>query len=477
MEKDLALDKEQEKIAKLEDIEPKKSLLSITWPIFIDLTLHYSTLLINIFMVGAVSVAAVAELTVGNQVFELCLIIFNFINIGVSVVCAQALGANNKKLIKRLLHMGIGINLISGLLVSLFIFFGSSFIVYIMQVPDDILESSDNYLKILALALLFEAFCLFCTAVLRAYECTRDAMFVSVIVNITTILGNAMFLFGFLGAPVIGVEGVAISTVIGRVLGSMIFIPLILKRTKIKIYPRFLFVFKKRILSAILNVGLPGAGENLAWHLQYMTMVAVVATLGTTAMATQGIYFQVMMMMMLFAFSIATGTEILVAHYAGALKLDLAYKQLIRSVQIGLVATILITFSMPLGTGNFIISKFTDDPAVLLMASQLFLLTVFMEPGRILNIIIINSLRAVGDTKFPLICAVISMWGISVPLGSYLALYTDLGILGVWIGFCADEWVRGISMYIRWRSCKWKKKAIDNYNKHLSKPNSEIASL
>ena len=122
-------------IEKLDLEEPQRSLLSLTWPIFIDISLHFATLIINTIMVGMVSVKAVAELTIGNQVFDLALIIFNFFNIGVCVVCAQALGANNKRLARRLIHVGLGINIIMGTLVSLGIFFCSGLIVEVMRVP------------------------------------------------------------------------------------------------------------------------------------------------------------------------------------------------------------------------------------------------------------------------------------------------------------------------------------------------------
>ena len=454
-------------INRLDLQEGKRSLLAITWPIFIDLALNFATLIINMMMVGAVSVDAVAELTVGNQVFDLALIIFNFINIGVCVVCAQALGAGNKKLVRRLVHTGYGINIITGTIVSLGVFFFAPLIVEVMNVPDEISQSSQSYLAILSLCFLPQALCLVSAAILRAFECTRDAMYVSLLINLITMLGNSMFLFGWFNMPVLGVEGVAVSTVIGRVIACLVYVPLILRRTKIRIIPRFLFDFKKKIFAAILNIGLPGAGENLSWHSQYMFMTAVVASMGAFPLATHGIYFQMVLIMMLFSISIAMGTEILIAHYAGALQLDLAYKQLMRSVKIGMCATILITFSIPLGTGKFIISQFTDSLEVLALATPIFLLTVIQEPGRILNIIIINSLRAVGDTKFPLIMAVISMWGISVPLGCFLGLHCGLGLLGVWIGFAADEWVRGISMFLRWRSRVWEKAAKLNYQKHL----------
>mgnify|MGYP003371589150 CR=1 FL=1 len=465
---EIAVNDELDKsLSKLDLQEPKRSLLSLTWPIFIDLSLHFATLIINTIMVGMVSVKAVAELTIGNQVFDLALIIFNFFNIGVCVVCAQALGANNKRLARRLIHVGLGVNLIIGTIVSIAIFMASGFIVDIMQVPEEIKESSHNYLQILSLSFLPLSICLVGSAILRAHNCTRDAMYVSMLVNIITVIGNTLFLFGYLGVPVMGVEGVAISTVISRTVGCLVFIPLIVARTNTRIIPRFMFVFRRKIISSILSIGLPGAGENLSWHTQYMFMTGVIASMGAMALATQGVYFQIVQVLMLFSISIGMGTELLVAHYTGAMKLDLANKQLIKSVKIGEVVTFLLTFSMPLGTGAFLVSCFTDNAEVLAIASGLFIITVFQEPGRILNIIIINSLRATGDTNFPVIMAVISMWGISVPLGCFLGLYLEWGLVGVWIGFAADEWVRGIAMLLRWKSLAWQKSAKRIYEQTL----------
>lgn len=460
-------------IDKLDLETPQRSLLSITWPIFVDLALYFATLIINTVMVGMVSVKAVAELTIGNQIFDLALIIFNFFNIGVCVVSAQALGANNKRLVRRIIHVGLGINLIMGTIVSIAIFFLSGTIVKVMQVPAEIAESSHRYLQILSISFLPLALCLVGSAILRAYNCTRDAMYVSLIVNVITIGGNSLFLFGYLGVPQMGVEGVAISTVIARTTAVFVFIPLVLIRTKVRIIPRFMFIFSRKVIYSILNIGLPGAGENLSWHTQYMFMTGVVASLGAMELATQGIYFQIIQVLMLFSASIGMGTELLVAHYTGAMRLDLANKQLLRSVKIGEVITVLLTFSMPLGTGAFLIARFTDSPEVLALATPLFLLTVFQEPGRILNVIIINSLRATGDTHFPVMMAVISMWGISVPLGSFLALYMDWGLLGVWIGFTADEWCRGIAMLLRWKSGAWKKAAKRIYENTLRQDNQQ----
>lgn len=447
------------------------SLFQISWPIFIDLGLHFSTLIINLAMVGMVSVDAVAELTVGNQVFDLGFILFNFINIGVCVVCAQALGNGNLRIVRRVIHMAYGLNLVWGLMIALGIYWASGLIVDLMHVPPEILDNSHDYLRILALSFIPESICLCSAQILRAYGRTRDSMYVAALMNAITIIGNYILLFGIFGAPKMGVQGVAISTIIGRAVCVFVFLYMILKITKIRIIPRFLFIIKPKILRQIFNVGLPGATENLSWHMQYMFITSVVASLGAIALATHGIYFQMTMIMCLWSISIATGTEILVAHYAGAMKLDLAYRQLMRSVKLGFIFTAAIAITIPFFSGRLFFSCFTDSPEVLELAGTIFFLTAFMEPGRVLNIIIINSLRAVGDTKFPVVMAVISMWGISVPVGTFLALHCDMGLLGVWIGFCCDEWTRGVAMFIRWRTKAWVKAAKRNYRVNFMQRN------
>ena len=74
--------------------------------------------------------------------------------------------------------------------------------------------------------------------------------------------------------------------------------------------------------------------------------------------------------------------------------------------------------------------------------------------------VIINSLRAAGDTKYPAYMAIISMWGIGLPIAYIFGIQLELGLAGIWFSFIADEWVRGIMMYRRWRSKIWLQKGF-----------------
>lgn len=90
----------------------------------------------------------------------------------------------------------------------------------------------------------------------------------------------------------------------------------------------------------------------------------------------------------------------------------------------------------------------------------LFYLTIVLEIGRSFNIIFVNALRASGDARFPFYMGLIFMIGVSIPLGYFLGIHLGIGILGVWIGFCADEWLRGIAHTWRWKNKRWISKKL-----------------
>jgi Na+-driven multidrug efflux pump len=162
---------------------------------------------------------------------------------------------------------------------------------------------------------------------------------------------------------------------------------------------------------------------------------------------------------MLFGIAIGLGTEIMIGHLVGAGELDQAYHRLLRSLKIGLIVTVLSVFVVVL-SGPHLMGLFTTDAIILATAGHLFMLSLILEPGRTFNIIVISSLRATGDARFPFRMALLSMWGIAIPVAYLCGIHWGWGLVGVWCGFVVDEWVRGLTMFWRWRSRRWEKKVL-----------------
>lgn len=441
----------------------ERSLYSLSWPIFIDIFLHLATLLINTYMVSHVSTAYLAAMGVGNQIFDLFITIFTFISVGCSVVIAQYIGAGRREKASQAIHISIAFNFILGLAsAAVTLFFGYK-ILSIMNMPSHLMDDGYAYLSIIGICLIPEAISIIMAACLRVYGKAQPAMWVTLIANIITVSGNMIVLYGFFGLPQYGLEGVAWSTVVGRIVAVILLFYLLFYGLRIKFTPTLLVHWSRNMLGKILHIGLPSAGENLVWILHFMTASAFIGLMGETALAAQTLYFQLSLFIMLFGISISIGNEILVGHLVGAKRFEDAYNRGLKSLKMGFYVTIGVVIIFWL-LRDPIINGITDDHAIIELLLPLFLLSVFLEPGRTLNIVMVNALRASGDARFPLCTAIFFMWGVAIPLGYFLGIKMEMGLLGIWLGFFADEWLRGLTNAWRWRSRRWQSKRLDLEN-------------
>jgi putative MATE family efflux protein len=276
--------------------------------------------------------------------------------------------------------------------------------------------------------------------------------------NILNVVGNCLLLFGFLGLPRLGVLGVAISGVFARTCGFVAMRVMVRHRTGIRLPARDYLSFPLRRVRRILHIGLPAAGEILSYWLALLTVTSFASRLGPRPLAVFSYTRSVNSLVILFALSIGMGTEILVGHLVGAGEMERAYRSLLRSLRTGLLlvsgAVVPIALFAPA-----LLRLFTADPAVVAGAALLLRLGLIIEPGRVFNIVVISSLRATGDARFPMLMGAASMWLLWVPLAWALALHTRLGVTGIWLAMACDEWLRGMMMVRRWTSRRWERHA------------------
>lgn len=107
-----------------------------------------------------------------------------------------------------------------------------------------------------------------------------------------------------------------------------------------------------------------------------------------------------------------------------------------------------------------LLQLFTTDPDIIYMGATLLLMGFLLEPGRCLNIVYGATLQAAGDARYLMMISIFVIWCFSVPLYYALGIHFGFGLIGIWAAFIADEWVRGIALYARWKSRAWEKKAL-----------------
>ncbi|WP_370224071.1 MATE family efflux transporter [Cytobacillus sp.] len=439
--------------------QKKLTLFALTWPIFIEILLHMLMGNADTLMLSQYSDESVAAVGVSNQILSLVIVMFGFVATGTSILIAQNLGAKNNKTAAEISIVSLGANLVFGIILSIFLFASGKPLLRLMDLPEELLSQANAYLVIVGGFSFVQALIMTIGSIIRSYGFTRDVMYITIGMNILNVIGNYLFIFGPFGFPVLGVEGVAISTVVSRLIGFAAAVAVLLRRTEKALPFRLLFRFPKEHIKNLLRIGIPSAGEHLSYNGSQMVITIFIAALGTEALTAKVYAQNIMMFIFLFSVAISQGTQILIGHMVGGKDYEAAYKRCMKSLRLAIIISFgtAVLFSL---FSKELMGIFTSNPDIIKVGSILILLTILLEPGRSFNLVVINSLRAAGDVKFPVYMGILSMWGVSVTLSYVLGIHFGLGLAGIWIAFIADEWLRGLLMLWRWKSRVWVNKSF-----------------
>ncbi|MBU5208820.1 MATE family efflux transporter [Bacillus safensis] len=436
------------------DEKTHPSLFALTWPIFIEISLYMLMGSADTLMLSQYSDNSVAAVGVSNQLLNLLIVMFSFITTGTTIVIAQLLGADRKQEATQVAYVSLGTNFLISFVISLLMFMLAVPILHMMGLSSELMPDAAVFLQIVGLLSFIQALIMTYSAILKSYGYTRDTMYVTIGMNLLNVAGNYLVIFGPFGFPVLGVMGVAFSTSLARLIGLMAMILIVRRRIGLRFSLKSMFHIQRTHLKKLLKIGIPSAGEQLSYNGSQMIITLFITFMGTQALAAKVYTQNLMMFIMLFGAAISQGTQILIGRHIGAKEFDAAYRRCMKSLYWAIAISLLSSTALSLSSTH-LLTFFTSNHEIIQIAATLLLLTIILEPGRSFNMVIINSLRAAGDAKFPVYMAMISMWGIGLPIAYLLGIQLEMGLIGVWISFIVDEWVRGIFMYRRWRSRVW----------------------
>lgn len=437
----------------------KKNLISLIIPIFFELLLVTIVGNIDTIMLGYYSDEAVGAIGGITQLLNIQNVIFSFINMATAILTAQFLGAKDYKRVKQVISVSLVLNVLLGLILGgIYLFFWESLLQKI-NLPGELIGIGKYYFQMVGGLCILQGIILSCGAILKSHGRPTETLIINVGVNILNIIGNAFFIFGWLGMPVLGPTGVGISTVISRGIGCVAAFYMMCKYCNFTFKKKYIKPFPFKIVKNILSIGLPTAGENLAWNVGQLMIVAMVNTMGTTIIASRTYLMLISSFTMTLSIALGQGTAIQVGHLVGAGEIKEVYHKCLKSLKIALIFAF-VTTSLVFLFRKPIMSIFTTNPDILRASLKIFPLMILLEMGRVFNIVIINSLHAAGDIKFPMFMGITCVFTVAVLFSYLFGISLGWGLAGIWLANAMDEWIRGLAMYFRWKSKKWQNKSF-----------------
>ena len=434
----------------------KDSVFKLTWPIFVELIL--ATLVGNVdqYMLSSYSQNAVAAVGNANQIMNLLILLFNVINLSTTILASQYIGSFQKRKTETVYTLAVLMNVIFSVFVSLVLLIFGRTIFNFMHVPAELMDDALSYLWIVGGFIFLQGMYTAFSAIFKTRKMVMYTMYISIAINVVNVGGNLLLINGWGAIPAFGASGAAISTVLSRLIGLVMCIVILLKRTDIRIKREYIRPFPHNELRKMLGIGLPSAGENAAYSFSQTVILRIVNAFGVYVINAKVYVSMFQWISVLYSAALAQVTQIFVSRLIGARDLKAANhrigKDLLLSVTSGTCLAIGVFF-----IGDKLVSLFTTDLRTIELAKTLFFIDIFLQFGKCGNVSIVRSLQATGDTKFPVFIGIIVMLTVACG-GSYiLGVVCNLGLVGVWISMAADEIIRAVIFFIRWRSGAWKK--------------------
>ena len=274
-------------------------------------------------------------------------------------------------------------------------------------------------------------------------------------------LGNYAFVFGRLGAPELGLQGSAISSVITSfaMLGAyMAVIRLDRRMRRYRLLGRWWRLEWTR-LRELLRIGLPIAGTILAEAGLFSGAAFLMGRIGEAELAGHTVALQFAALAFQVPFGIAQATTIRVGYFYGAsdragiaragnigIALGIGFMVLTALVIWGWPRQILRLYVDPDAPANAAMVGFALQYMVVAAAFQLFDGAQAVAAG---------ALRGLQDTRVPMGIAVFGYWGPGIGAAIGLGFFTEWRGFGVWVGLAVGLVVVASLLLWRWNAREW----------------------
>lgn len=295
---------------------------------------------------------------------------------------------------------------------------------------------------------------IFLAGVLRnfidAHGYTRLTMCITMCTVPVNIVLNYIFMYGLFGIPAFGGIGAGIGSAIAFTLNLILNIIVVTTVSPFKEYhifknlPRLnLAEWKKQ-----LGVGIPIGSTIFCEQSIFGAVGLFIATYGTTIVAAHQAAMNFTTVVYMLPLSVSMALTILVGFEVGARR----YKDAKEYITLSRVLTFVFVGSIALLLTQFkaeIAAFYTSSSEVQSVLGGFLIYAVFMQFADSINAPLQGALRGYKDVHVTFLLAVLSYWIIGLPLGYYLANYTDMGPYGYWISLIGGVIVGAVLLQIR----------------------------
>ena len=251
----------------------------------------------------------------------------------------------------------------------------------------------------------------------------------------------------------LGAAGAALGTGLAELTVGLYLLYFLLRRSPVlRLQKGERLRFDKDQLRPVVRISSPVAAEKLVLSTAQIVSTAIVAPLGTVAIAAHSFAITAESLCYMPAYGIQSAAAMLVGQSIGAGRRQLARRLGWVTVLLG-IAGMVFTGALLYIFAAQMMAILSPDPDVIALGARVLRIEAFAEPLFGAAIVAGGVFQGAGSTLVPTLFNLGTMWGLRLPLAALAA--PRWGLPGVWVAMCTELCVRGILYLIRLSGQRW----------------------
>lgn len=416
-----------------------KDLRNVVQPMAIQNLISSAVNSADVIMLGYIGQTAIAASSLAGNVAFILFMISTGLSSGLVMLGAQYWGKKDTEAIKTLLGIGLRICCSVEIIVACIAAFYPRILMLIFTKDEALIAEGCRYLRAASFSYVCLSFSQMFQAGFKSIERVKIVTITSTTSLFLNIGLNAVFIFGLLGIPKMGITGVGIATSIARFIEMIICFIYAGRQTDVKFSVSCVFRRNKLLTRDFFRYSLPAVGNELVWGSAFAMYSVIMGHLGEDIVAANSVVNTVRQLGSVLCFGMAYGGAIVVGKYMGAGDMAVAERNASRLARVtifsGVLGAVLLICLYP------VLPYIADlnETAAHYRNVLLFINAYSLIGASINTVLICGIFRAGGDSKFGFVADTINMWCVSVPLGLLAAFVFKLPPLWVYFILFLDE--------------------------------------
>ncbi|MCC6805011.1 MAG: MATE family efflux transporter [Anaerolineae bacterium] len=409
-------------------------ILRLAVPMIGEQFLVFGIALFDTAVAGSLGIVAISAQSVVVRWVQFTTVIYNIMSVGGSILVAQAVGQKRLDHADNYLVGALTLSLAAGVALTLLVLLLSPALVGIMGVDASVIALGVPYLSLIAWSFPFNFLLLSAAGCVRGAGDARTPLLVLAAANVV----HVILVITLVRDAGLGLQGIALATIISRLLGCAAFAFLLVRGVAglklARVQPSL------PAMRNIWRVGSAVGGEQLALRLGQLVNLRLVATLGTQLVAAYSVVINTVSILLTIGIGFMAASLTIVGQLIGAGDAERVYTTGWRILYLGwgVVGSLCLLFFLY----PHINALFASDPETLDIAALGLRVLLISVPFELVNQVITGALRGSGDTGYPMFLTALGHWVIRLPLIALLVGVGKMGLNGVWLAMIVETVVR-----------------------------------